>query len=465
MNNDSTLTEIIDLERMAESILKKRNELRKRRPIVIEFCGSPKSGKTSCINSLKLFLKRNDFKVGVVTEQASICPIADKHNPSFNTWTVNSTISELNALLDPKRETMCDIIICDRAIFDALCWFEWLYKKKALDINEYSAITDYISLARWSNKIDLVCIFKATPQTSIEREYAHLLTRKPGSIMNIKTLSEYINCIEVVKARYENRFRLMQEFDTSTMGQNEVSAAVTKKVLEELDNILEEKVGYIQKNTIKNYGLDCDQPHKSIIRSLDIQVKDIEFHIRKQVEDKADLLQIIPIGVITNPEHDKVLILKKQKSASSGSPERNSYMIWAGGHMREEDKIKDLNDFVSLAKITLKREIEEELGVSISLDDINPYYIYTTDHPNSKQHLAICFLIEIDIDGLQLSIDSYELVQKRGTSKSGTFVSIHNFENPNYAPIESWTRLILKEIFNIIAPEPTDAEQLFWDID
>lgn len=52
---NETHENIKKLEELAEKILSMKKIYRQRRPIVIEFCGSPKSGKTSCINSLNLF--------------------------------------------------------------------------------------------------------------------------------------------------------------------------------------------------------------------------------------------------------------------------------------------------------------------------------------------------------------------------------------------------------------------------
>lgn len=49
---------IAKLEKLAQEVLQLKNIHRQRRPIVIEFCGSPKAGKTSSINSLNIFLKR-----------------------------------------------------------------------------------------------------------------------------------------------------------------------------------------------------------------------------------------------------------------------------------------------------------------------------------------------------------------------------------------------------------------------
>lgn len=452
--------EIRDLEKLAEEILSMKNKVRQRRPIVIEFCGSPKSGKSSCINSLNLFLKRNGFKTGIVTEQASICPIKDKHNPTFNTWTVNSTISELNALLDPRRSEQLDIVICDRAIFDALCWFNWMFNKGTLEKEEYKIITDYITLARWSNKIDLVYVFVADPQVSINREYAHLLTRKLGSIMNIPTLCEYQECINLAKNEFGDKFRMIQQIDTSELDQNAVSKEVTHSILEKLKELLIERIGFVEKAKLKEV-LNKEIPSWSC--NMPISLELVNFYRRDEVESNNDFLQLIPIGVLTDSKHSKILVLKKRAEASNNSAEKDSHLVWFGGHMREEDKIKGVESFEELAKITLKREAEEELGISVSLDGLTPYYIYSTAHEKSLNHLAVCFLIEKDVEGLKLSIDSYELVQNKGTSKSGTFMNLREITLPENIPTEEWSRLILSELFKIDVPIENHGEQLTLD--
>ena len=83
-------TKIAELEKLAESVLRLKRNVIPRRPIVIEFCGSPKSGKSSCINSLDLFLRRNKFRTKILTERASVCPVLNKYDPHFNIWTVSS---------------------------------------------------------------------------------------------------------------------------------------------------------------------------------------------------------------------------------------------------------------------------------------------------------------------------------------------------------------------------------------
>ena len=83
------------LQKQAEEVFSLKQEQRQKRPIVIEFSGSPKAGKTSCINSLELFLKRNGFSVKVVQERASVCPVSDKQSPMFNLWTACTSLAGL----------------------------------------------------------------------------------------------------------------------------------------------------------------------------------------------------------------------------------------------------------------------------------------------------------------------------------------------------------------------------------
>ena len=109
---------IYELQEKAAFVLKLKKSRRQKRPIVIEFSGSPKSGKTSCINSLNLFLKRNGFSVRIIQERAGVCPVTDKQNPMFNLWTACSSLAGMIGILENKNE-ITDVVILDRGIFDS----------------------------------------------------------------------------------------------------------------------------------------------------------------------------------------------------------------------------------------------------------------------------------------------------------------------------------------------------------
>lgn len=453
MKNDNNYIEknkdkIIELEQLASEVLTLKKLHRQRRPIVIEFCGSPKSGKTSCINSLNLFLKRNGFKTSVLSERASVSPISDKHNPIFNVWTCTSAINEINEKMDRARNGEdIDIIISDRGIFDALCWFRWLKTQHNMSQYEYNVLTKFATLYRWQKNIDLVYVFMVSPQESIEREYANLLTTKRGSIMRENVLEQYLKSVKDTINEYRNEFRATHQIDTTDKEQNDVGYEVTLSTLEVLKDMLIEKIGYIPKNEINlKEGINEVETIKSALNSY-------SFANRDEVENNEHLIQPIPISVITNLERNKILCIKKtKKSTSKYSPESGKLLLYAGGHMRQEDEtINTKNDFISTAKNTLERELLEEIGISYCIDNCQPFALYTPNYGvKSSQHLAIGWIIELD-EKKKLNLDSYEIIQKKGTSKSGNFITFAELEQmfleKNDLLFESWSKEILLNFF------------------
>lgn len=441
--------EIEELEKLAAEVLSLKKQLRQRRPIVIEFCGSPKAGKTSCINSLNIFLKRNGFKTAILSEQASFSPISDKHNPVFNVWTCSSAINEINEKMDKAQHgEEIDVIISDRGIFDALCWFKWLKSQQHMNKKEYKILTEFATLYRWQKNIDLVYIFMVSPEESIKREYANLLTQKRGSIMREDVLEQYLASVKETMQEYEKDFRAVYEIDTTEKQQNDVGYEVTSKTLEVLRNMLIEKVGYLKLST-----LDLADGFNDI-QKLEPQLNKYKFNNRDSVEEDETLIQPIPIAVVVTPNEDKILCIKKTpKSTPKGSPENGKLLFYAGGHTRQEDETsKTKKNFLKTSKNTLERELFEELGISISLEDMNPNFcLYTPQYSEkSKRHLAIGWIIHMP-EETKFNLDAYEIVQKKGKSKSGCFLSFYEIEklfgDDKNLYFESWSKEILLKYF------------------
>lgn len=444
---------IAKLERLAQEVLQLKNLHRQRRPIVIEFCGSPKAGKTSSINSLNIFLKRNGFKTAVLTERASVCPILDKESPVFNSWTCSATINEINEKIDlanasPNPENNLDIIICDRGIFDALCWFRWLKNRNKMDDTEYNVLTQFALLNRWQKNIDLVYVFVTTPEESIRREYANLLTDKRGSIMKENILFQYKEAVQQTFSEYEKAFRATYIIDTTEQEQNSVGYEVTEKTLITLRDMLMEKIGYVDSsNLVLHEGLN---QFSSIRNGLD----KIQYDLRDNVESDSSLIQPIAIAVITTHDQKKVFCVKKtSKSTDKSSPESGQTLLYVGGHMRREDCSSNCSDFLDVLRNTLTRELYEELGISVAIEKAQiPFVIYTPNNARSKKHLAIGWKVTMDED-TKFRLDSYELIQKKGKTRSGSFVSFEDITSSDMS-FESWSKTILLNLFSEQLTEP-----------
>lgn len=436
---------INELQNLAEEVLALKQEHRQKRPIVIEFSGSPKAGKTSCINSLELFLKRNGFSVSIVQERASICPVSDKQSPMFNLWTSCMSLAGLIGTLENKKAQV-DVLILDRGIFDALCWFQWLVDNKKMEREQQEKAESFLLMEELVNCIDIVFAFSVSPSISIEREYATLLTDKFGSIMNEKVLAEYLNAIEYTINSKSDFFHKIFKIDTSSKNQDEVGKEVTETTLSTLRSLLMERIGYFEKNETLKAVLSSN----ALLNPIELKnaLGPIKFDLRDNVEDNSDFLQPIPIAVITNKERDKILVIKKTKNAASAiSPERDKILLYVGGHSRYEDTTEATShDFISICKSTLKREVKEEIGISIALNGIQPVYIYTPSNERSEKHLAVCFLVSLNDTGIKLRLDSNELVNKKGKTKSGRFLTIE--EICQESELEEWSIMILKHFFN-----------------
>lgn len=438
--NDDVNQKISDLEKIACEILELKKQNRLRRPLIVEFCGSPKSGKSTCINSLNSFLKRNSFKSKVLSEKASICPVKKKTSPNFNIWTFCSTLSDYLDLI--QEDHGYDIILIDRGIFDSLCWIQWLITDNKLSNEEMNIIESFITLKRWMKSVDMVYVFKASPDVSLQREYKHLLTRKEGSIMNTEMLSKYYSAIDTTITKYESTFSKVLNYDTSSADQNQVNYDTTKAVLEGLKDLLIEKIAYFSSE-------DLPRKLKSGINSFDL-LNDLvlSYGDRDQIE-KSNNIQPIPVAVITSEDNKKVLVVKKNsESLESKSPEKDKYITWIGGHVRREDSIKVDNIFDTF-KNALEREIQEEIGIDFSLSNHSqqPFLVYTPNGAKSMKHLAVCFHIKMN-ENTKLYFNSHELMDKTSNSKYGKFheISLLEFESDKF---EDWSIEIIKEVFEI----------------
>lgn len=449
MNKQDRNNSIRELENLAIEILDFKAERKLRRPLLIEFCGSPKSGKSTTITSLNQFLKRNGFTTTVLTERASVCPVSNKKDPFFNIWTLTSAVAEIIEHLD-KNDT--DIIIADRAIFDALCWFEWLNKNDSIEspyLNDenYKSLISFIKMDLLKDYIDIVYVFKVKPKISIEREYSNLLTDKRGSIMRESTLKSFSESVDNVINTHKQDFREVITIDTGTRENNQspnvVSYNVTKSILYNLRMLLIEKVGFFNKSELLDNGLKEGVNEFSLIRNVSINYKERDF-----VENSLDYIQPLPIVVITNKEKDKVLVVKKStKKTSKDSPERNKTLIYLGGHIRQEDSKNTIDKTITKS---LRREIYEEIGESINVENVEPFLIYTPAYSSkSKKHLAICYVVEMDLLERKFKLTSDEHVMKTGKSISGHTMTVNTLVQKERKDFESWSIEILKKVFNM----------------
>lgn len=435
------LRKIGELEALAKALRTKvKNKVMPRKPILIEFSGSPRSGKTQSISSLSVFLRRNKFEVMTIVEYASINPIRNKFDPVFNVWNGCQSLCKILEVLNSKIQRF-DFVLVDRGIFDALCWLRWQMDHGKLSSYEYSTISRFLSMQKWVALVNLVCLFTATPEKSLEREYSTLLTSKPGSVMRQEILAQYNEATNLTTSDYKSTFSAIEKIDTSEMDQNEVSYLVTKKILTTLDNIINERIGCFELDKFKfrDRGfLDFRQVAKSIPA--------LNFNLRVKVEPDTNLIQPVAIALVIDKQEGSILIGRKlKKTLSNSSPEYEREVYWFGGHVREEDgglrRSKSRSDLVTILHSALKRELKEELDIDYSPLE-PPRYAIWSEHTNSgRKHLAFLFIIETEFSLLKIYADDIEFADE-----DIKILSKSEYRRKDRLDTDDWSKFILKYV-------------------
>lgn len=212
--SDST-EELPGLRQRAEEVRQRVKEAEWKRPLFVEFSGSPKSGKSTCIDIVGHFFRRLGFNTLAPTEGAS------KRTPyylkddlvAFNTW---SACYALNHMLEGLYSSdKYDLAILDRGLFDALGWFENLFTKEEITKEEKNRIQNFLQIDHWRDKVDAVFLFTADPETSLERENRDKLVMEPGRAMNPEFLSGLNDSYEKVSTNFGVNFKRLIRIDTS----------------------------------------------------------------------------------------------------------------------------------------------------------------------------------------------------------------------------------------------------------
>ena len=234
-----------DLQERAERVLTSLQKRACQRPVFIEFAGTPKSGKSTCIDIVHHFFRRVGFKVLAPAEGASKrTPYYLRNNlMAFNTWSASYALMHvLEGLYGSDRY---DLAILDRGLFDALAWFQLLAARtddSRITEDERDQVQEFLQITHWRSAIDVVLLFTADPETSLEREQSNKLIGEHGNAMNPEFLADLNSAYGEVKTSYADHFARFAEINTSSTEEaspESTAAQVAGIILEEFESGLE----------------------------------------------------------------------------------------------------------------------------------------------------------------------------------------------------------------------------------
>ena len=220
-----------------KELIKLRELCSLSKPFVIEFSGTPRTGKTTIINNLYDFFKKGGFKVSVIEEFTTSKYYKEELKDLFSKMDIgerNLVIAEYvyKQLLESIKDNQ-DIILIDRSLNDRQIWNYRRYicgdisKEKYLEAKEkYKSISKEL--------IDFFVITYADSLTSLKRDYNSSLALEKRSFLNTKNIDEYNNCLKELIPLFEESVDNYVLIDTSSMIMNDVSVEIASGIMPEM---------------------------------------------------------------------------------------------------------------------------------------------------------------------------------------------------------------------------------------
>ena len=411
------------LQARAEDAAKQFAE-KARNPLVIEFAGVPKAGKTTTLQHVQAFFKRCGFRTDVVVERASICPIQDKRHANFNVWTACTTLAQvLEKTQSTPREDDPQILFLDRGIFDSICWLRMMERISRIRVGDRQIIESFLTMDEWRKRVSGVFAMLVTPEQAMERERGLLpVEGSSGSIMNHDVLMQIKEVNERCIRDLRDQFRIFG-VDTSLPGRDQ--KRTVEEVAETILCLIEEQIAEDILSCPKVLVTDVfgDRNFVDGARAEELaghfrRPTDQDFGARRIVENDASRVQALPIILVRNRSGEVLRLRRREKS--SNNPLDNKIVIWAGGHVRREDAAH--GDPLVLCAT---RELEEELRLQVQPASLRLVgAVYFDNGGSTSKHVAIAYEWQAETDDVAIVLSKAEFFERRGTSLSGSFASV-----------------------------------------
>ena len=200
---------------------------------VIEFSGTPRTGKTTTINNLYDFFKKGGFSISIIEEFTTSKYFKEvfkqKYKDSNKLDSNLAIIEETVKQLEDEINTNKDIIIVDRSINDRQIWNYIRYKKSDMDTKMYNELqSKYKEISK--ELIDVLVITYADPITSLKRDYNSSLALEKRSFLNIDNITEYNESVKNLKEVFESSVNNLILVDTSNINMNDLSIKVAYEI-------------------------------------------------------------------------------------------------------------------------------------------------------------------------------------------------------------------------------------------
>lgn len=247
-NNEDEYNKLKKLHYRKLEVYKMKMVLDNKKPYVIEFTGTPRTGKTTLIKNIEDFFKKCNFSVTVLEEfttsdryKKEIKPrLKNEYENIVNMEIPKYVLEDLNTAINKKP----DVILIDRSLLDRMIWVERLYNKECISKENYdNYIKEYIPIIR--NKINIIIGTYTDSLTALKRDYKANLSLEKRSFLSKKNVDEYNSAlVNVNKISKKNNINFNM-YDTTMKSEREVSFEIIDTILSDMRRVYIEELDKI----------------------------------------------------------------------------------------------------------------------------------------------------------------------------------------------------------------------------
>lgn len=207
-------------------------------PLVITISGTPRAGKTTCIENLFEFLKKSDMKTSCLEEPAGLV-YKTLQNKEEKKELLKDRVGFVERQFEIGEEHITnalgsnDIILCDRGILDTFIWYNMYYKLGLIDENKYQEFLRRIEKVKSYD--NLFYALHATSDCSMRRDYLSSLSIEQRTTMNRQNVDRYNEAmLSLMPTFYENVPAKLIE--TTKKDRMEASIIIANQTLDIVEN-------------------------------------------------------------------------------------------------------------------------------------------------------------------------------------------------------------------------------------
>jgi thymidylate kinase len=192
--------------------------------IIIEFGGTPKAGKTTLIDAVDRFLRRQGLKVLAPPEAANFIRNGREH-PLYS---FRTTLCVVETILEQVAKNDYDVIVFDRGLYDRYCWFVYERMVGKLEESSFLFFQEFCLRDEW--RLDLGIFLICSPEEAVSRDRKSSLSEEDGFSADLNLLKSIYDGYKIGYNELVYKGKPVYRIDTTALMLTEVRKLILERI-------------------------------------------------------------------------------------------------------------------------------------------------------------------------------------------------------------------------------------------